>query len=61
MWDGKCEVLADRECTHVRIQKRLDRLPGLLRALDDAGVAHRFEVLGDGALRPSLERRLGGL
>ena len=23
MWDGKCEVLSDRECTHVKIQKRL--------------------------------------
>ena len=23
MWDGKCEVLNDRECTHVRIRKRL--------------------------------------
>lgn len=23
MWDGKCEVLTDRECTHVRIQRRL--------------------------------------
>jgi len=23
MWDGKCEVLADRECTHVRIRQRL--------------------------------------
>lgn len=23
MWDGKCEVLQDRECTHVRIQRRL--------------------------------------
>lgn len=23
MWDGKCEVLADRDCTHVRIQRRL--------------------------------------
>jgi len=23
MWDGKCEVLTDRECTHVRIQSRL--------------------------------------
>jgi ferredoxin len=23
MWDGMCEVLADRECTHVRIQRRL--------------------------------------
>lgn len=23
MWDGKCEVLRDRDCTHVRIQRRL--------------------------------------
>lgn len=23
MWEGMCEVLADRECTHVRIQRRL--------------------------------------
>ncbi len=23
MWDGMCEVVADRECTHVRIQRRL--------------------------------------
>ncbi|MBA4371196.1 MAG: 5,10-methylenetetrahydrofolate reductase [Coriobacteriaceae bacterium] len=23
MWAGKCEVLTDRECTHVRIQRRL--------------------------------------
>lgn len=23
MWDGKCEVLVDRECTHVRIRRRL--------------------------------------
>ncbi|TLM80102.1 MAG: 5,10-methylenetetrahydrofolate reductase [Actinobacteria bacterium] len=23
MWDGKCEVLRDRECTHVRIRARL--------------------------------------
>lgn len=23
MWDGRCEVLADRECTHVRIRRRL--------------------------------------
>lgn len=23
MWDGKCEVLTDRECTHVRITRRL--------------------------------------
>ena len=25
MWNGKCEVLSDRECTHVRIQKRLSQ------------------------------------
>lgn len=23
MWDGRCEVLTDRECTHVRIRRRL--------------------------------------
>jgi hypothetical protein len=23
MWEGKCEVLTDRECTHVRIRRRL--------------------------------------
>ena len=23
MWEGRCEVLTDRECTHVRIQQRL--------------------------------------
>lgn len=23
MWDGRCEVLTDRECTHVRIRQRL--------------------------------------
>jgi hypothetical protein len=23
MWDGMCEVLTDRECTHVRIRDRL--------------------------------------
>ena len=23
MWEGKCEVLTDRECTHVRIRERL--------------------------------------
>jgi ferredoxin len=24
MWEGKCEVLTDRECTHVRIRQRLE-------------------------------------
>ena len=23
MWEGKCEVLHDRECAHVRIKRRL--------------------------------------
>jgi hypothetical protein len=23
MWDGMCEVLTDRECTHVRIRRRM--------------------------------------
>jgi hypothetical protein len=23
MWDGKCEVLRDSECAHVKIKKRL--------------------------------------
>jgi hypothetical protein len=23
MWNGMCEVLADRECAHVRIRQRL--------------------------------------
>ena len=23
MWDGRCEVLRDQECTHVRIRRRL--------------------------------------
>ncbi len=42
-----------------RVHKRLDRLPALLRALDAAGFPCRFELLGDGALRPHLERQLG--
>ncbi len=43
-----------------REHKRMDRLPALLAELDRRGVDHRFEVLGDGALRPELERRLAG-
>jgi glycosyltransferase involved in cell wall biosynthesis len=42
-----------------RGQKRLDRLPALLRALEVAGLSFRFEALGDGALRVPLERKLG--
>jgi glycosyltransferase involved in cell wall biosynthesis len=44
----------------VREHKRLDRLPEFLRALDGAGVKFRFEVLGEGPLRPELERACGG-
>jgi glycosyltransferase involved in cell wall biosynthesis len=40
-------------------QKRLDRLPALLRALDEVALPFRFEVLGEGALRATLERKLG--
>ncbi len=43
----------------VREQKRLDRLPAFLRALDRTGLKYRFEVLGDGPLRASLQRELG--
>lgn len=42
-----------------RVQKRLDRLPEMLRALDAAGVRYRFEILGDGSLCRELERKLG--
>jgi glycosyltransferase involved in cell wall biosynthesis len=43
-----------------REQKRLDRLPELLRALDATGLRYRFELLGDGSLRASLEKELAG-
>jgi glycosyltransferase involved in cell wall biosynthesis len=43
-----------------RAQKRLDRLPGFLRALRAAGVDFRFELIGDGTYRPALERELAG-
>jgi len=33
MWDGMCEVVSERECTHVRIRKRL-----LSQGRGDAGV-----------------------
>ena len=38
--------------------KRVDRLPELCRRLDAAGVAYRFEVLGDGPERSRLEQEL---
>lgn len=43
----------------VREHKRLDRLHDFLQALERTGVRHRFEVIGDGELRPELQRRLG--
>ncbi len=43
----------------VREQKRLDRLPEFLRALDATGLRYRFEALGDGPLLPALRRQLG--
>ncbi len=43
-----------------REQKRLDRLLELLHALDVAGLRYRFELLGDGSLRPQLEKKLAG-
>ncbi|MDD2763086.1 MAG: glycosyltransferase [Opitutaceae bacterium] len=44
-----------------RIHKRLDRLPALLRELRaKPGLDFRFEVLGDGLLRPALEHKLAG-
>jgi glycosyltransferase involved in cell wall biosynthesis len=43
----------------VREDKRLDRLPDFLHALDATGLRYRFEVLGDGALLPALRAQLG--
>ena len=40
-------------------QKRLDRLAPFLKALQALGVPFRFEVLGDGTKRGTLERLLG--
>lgn len=41
----------------VKEQKRVDRIPPLLRRLRASGVAVELEILGDGALRPWLERQ----
>ena len=48
MWDGKCEVLTDRECTHVRIRERLaaqgaqqERCPGTQGLLQEAQARKR--------------------
>ncbi|MEJ1972972.1 MAG: glycosyltransferase [Lacunisphaera sp.] len=42
----------------VQAQKRMERLPALLAALDRRGVDYVFEVLGEGAYREELQRRL---
>jgi glycosyltransferase involved in cell wall biosynthesis len=43
-----------------KAQKRCDRIPELVRALRAAGLEFSFEVIGDGSLRPQLERELAG-
>ncbi|HWA85584.1 MAG TPA: glycosyltransferase [Opitutus sp.] len=42
----------------VQAQKRMERLPLLLAALDRRGVDYVFEVLGDGDYREKLQQRL---
>jgi glycosyltransferase involved in cell wall biosynthesis len=56
--DRPAEIVLGCAGRVVREHKRLDRLPQFLRALDATGLRYRFEVLGDGKLRPELERRL---
>jgi glycosyltransferase involved in cell wall biosynthesis len=41
-------------------QKRVDRLPRLCQTLDQQKIDYRFEILGDGDARPSLERFFRG-
>jgi len=41
-------------------QKRLDRLPAFLAAMDESGLDYRFEILGDGDARRALEVRFAG-
>ncbi len=43
-----------------RHQKRAERFPELVDALNRAGFAYRFEVLGDGPLLPGLRHRFSG-
>jgi glycosyltransferase involved in cell wall biosynthesis len=43
-----------------RAEKRLDQLPALVTALAKSGLDCRVELLGEGPLRPWLERRLRG-
>ena len=39
-------------------QKRVDRLPSLLKAFDDAQIDYRFELHGDGPMQEWLEKQL---
>ena len=43
-----------------RAQKRLDLMPEFIRQLEANGVAHRFEVVGDGGYLPALRKQLAG-
>lgn len=40
------------------LDKRVDRIPELCRALESQGISYRFEILGDGPERAMLERAL---
>jgi ferredoxin len=49
MWDGKCEVLRDRDCVHVRIQRRLTD-QGRARAAKAAPPKDHSHKLGPGSI-----------
>ena len=48
-------------CGRLSVEKRVDRSIGALAALCDAGVDARLVVVGEGPLRPRLERQAAGL
>ncbi|MBL9175515.1 MAG: glycosyltransferase [Verrucomicrobiales bacterium] len=58
-WDRPPGELVVGYCGRIRNQqKRVDRIPGIAEALRAAGVPHRWEFLGDGPERGSLEKTL---
>lgn len=61
MWDGRCEVLADRECTHVRIQRRLAAQG---RSAGGSSIPPKDNSVklkpGSLSLRPERVKRVGG-